>query len=129
MGTSMQDTSDTAPPVQTVELKIRPAQVALAGLTLLAVFGAALLVLRLIDILIMVFVALVIAATLRPMMSALQRRGIPKALALLLIYLGVLAIVVGLFVLVIPALVNQGGELIRGLPQLYSSLVDSLEKN
>jgi predicted PurR-regulated permease PerM len=125
----MPNPSDAAPPVQTVELKIRPLQVALAGLTLLAVFGAALLVLRLIDVLILVFVALVIAATLRPMVSALQHRGIPKALALLLIYLGILGVLAGLFVLVIPALVDQGGALVRGLPMMYASLVDSLEKN
>jgi predicted PurR-regulated permease PerM len=125
----MSNPSDSAPPVQTVELKIRPLQVALAGLTLLAVFGAALLVLRLIDVLILVFVALVIAATLRPMVSALQHRGIPKALALLLIYLGILGVLAGLFVLVIPALVDQGGALVRGLPMMYASLVDSLEKN
>src|SRR5512141_2483453 len=100
----MQSPSDSLPPVQTVELKIKPAQVALAGLTLLAVFGAALLVLRLKDVLIMVFVALVIAATLRPMVSFLQRRKIPKALAVSLIYLGILAVLAGLFVLVIQAL-------------------------
>ena len=125
----MQNPSGSDPLVQTVELKIRPSQIALAGLTLLAVFGAVLLVLRLIDVLILVFVALVIAATLRPMVSALQHRGIPKALALLLIYLGILGVLAGLFVLVIPALVDQGGALVRGLPQVYTSLVASLEKN
>jgi predicted PurR-regulated permease PerM len=125
----MPNPSDSPPLVQTVELKIRPSQVALAGLTLLAVFGAALLVLRLIDVLILVFVALVIAATLRPMVTALQHRGIPKVLALLLIYLGILGVLAGLFVLVIPPLVDQGGALVRGLPQVYASLVASLEKN
>ena len=125
----MDNPSDSSPLVQTVELKIKPSQVALAGLTLLAVFGAALLVLSLIDVLILVFVAVVIAATLRPMVSALQHRGIPKALAVLLIYLGILGVLAGLFVLVIPALVNQGGALVRGLPQVYASLVASLEKN
>src|SRR5512141_2182564 len=112
-----------------MEHKIRPAQVALAGITLLAVFGAALLVLRLIDVLIMAFVALVIAATIRPMVAFLQRRKIPKALAVSLIYLGVLAVIAGLFVLVIPALANQGGALVRSLPQVYASLVASLEKS
>jgi predicted PurR-regulated permease PerM len=125
----MHDPSDSAPLVQTVELKIKPSQVALAGITLLAVFAAALLVLRLIDVLILVFVAVVIAATLRPMVSALLRRGLPKALAVLLIYLGILGVLAGLFVLVIPALVNQGEELVRGLPQVYANLVVSLEEN
>ncbi len=126
---SMQNLSDSAPNKQIVELKIRPSQVALAGLTLLAVFGAVLLVLRLIDLLILVFVALVIAATLRPMVSFLQRRRIPKALALALIYLGILGVIAGLFVLVIPALVDQGGALVRSLPKLYTDLVVSLENN
>ncbi len=125
----MHDPSDSAPLVQTVELKIKPSQVALAGITLLAVFAAALLVLRLIDVLILVFVAVVIAATLRPMVSALLRRGLPKALAVLLIYLGILGVLAGLFVLVIPALVNQGEELVRGLPQVYTNLVVSLGEN
>ena len=125
----MENPSDSAPPVQTVELKIKPLQVALAGFTLLAVFGVALLVLRLMDVLIMVFIALVIAATLRPMVTALKHRRIPKALAVLLIYLGILVVLAGLFVSVIPALVNQGGALVRGLPQVYASLVASLEKN
>lgn len=119
----------TTPAVQIVELKIKPAQVALAGLTLLAVIGAVLLVFRLIDLLILVFVALVIAATLRPMVAYLQRRRIPKALALALIYLSILGAIVGMFVLVIPALVDQGGALVRSLPKLYSDLVVSLENN
>lgn len=128
-GASIQKPSGSALPIQVVELKIRPVQVALAGLTLLAVFGAALLVMRLIDVLIMVFVALVIAATLRPMVTFLQQRRIPKALALSIIYLCILGVIAGLFVLVIPAVVDQGGALVRSLPQVYASLVASLEQN
>jgi len=125
----MHNPSDADPPVREVELKLRPAQVALAGLTLLAVFGAVLLVLRLVDVLILAFMALVITVTLRPMVSALQRKGVPKALALLLINLGILGVLAGLILLVIPALINQGGDLIRNLPHLYTDLVASLENN
>lgn len=125
----MQDPSNSNLHEQTVELKIRPSQVAIAGLTLLAVFGAALVVLRLMDVLILVFVALVITATIRPMKSALQRRRIPTGLAVLLIYLGILGVLVALFVLVIPVLIDQGGALVRGLPQVYASLISSLENN
>ncbi len=114
---------------QKVEIKIKPSQVAIAGLALLAVLGVALLVLRLIDVLIMAFVALVIAITLRPMVSALHHRGIPKVLALLLIYLGMLGVLAGMFFLVIPVLIDQGGALLRGLPQMYAGLVASLAAN
>jgi predicted PurR-regulated permease PerM len=125
----MANHSDSDPLVQAVEIKIKPGQIALAGLTLLAVIGAALIVLRLLDVLIMAFVALVIAATIRPMKSFLRRRGIPKTLAVMLIYLGILGVIAGLFVLVIPVLIDQGGALIRGLPQLYANLVTSLQNS
>ena len=128
-GMSMPASYGPTPPVQTVELKIKPSQVAIAGITLLAVIGAVLLVFRLLDLLILVFVALVIAATLRPMVAYLQRRKLPKTLALSIIYLGILGVIVGLFVLVIPVLVDQGGALVRNLPKLYSDLVVSLENS
>jgi hypothetical protein len=35
----------------------------------------------------------------------------------------------GLFVLVVPALIDQRGALVRGLPQMYTSLVASLKEN
>ena len=125
----MHNLSDSDLHEQIVELKIRPSQVAIVVLTLLAVVGAVLLVLRLVDVLILVFIALVITATLRPMMSALQHWGVPKVLALLFIYLGILGVLAGLSVLVIPALIDQGGALVRGLPQVYASLVASLKEN
>jgi predicted PurR-regulated permease PerM len=129
MSISMHNSSDPLPSVETVEIKIRPSQVALAGITLLALFGAVMLVFRLVNVLMLVFVALVIAATLRPMVSALQKRRFPKVLALLLIYLGILGVVAGLFVLVFPVLITQSGELIRSLPQVYTDLVASMEKD
>jgi predicted PurR-regulated permease PerM len=128
-GRGMQNLSGATPPLQTIELKLKPSQVAIAGITLLAVIGVVLLLFRLLDLLIMVFVALVIAATLRPMVFFLQRCKIPKALALPLIYLGLLGVIVGLFVLVIPVLVDQGGALVRSLPKLYSDMVVLLQNS
>ncbi|HEY5119368.1 MAG TPA: AI-2E family transporter [Anaerolineales bacterium] len=125
----MPNASDSDPRVRTVEIKIKPSQVAAATLTLLVVLGAALILVRLVDVLILAFVALVIATTIRPMVSTLQNRGIPKTLALLLIYLGILGVIVGLFVLLIPVLINQGNALLRGLPQTYAGLVASLKNN
>ena len=125
----MQNSSDSDTPNRLVELKILPSQVAIAGVTLLAVAGAAILVIRLVDVLLLVFIALVIAATLRPMVSALQRRKIHKSVAIFLIYMVILSVLAGLFILVVPVLVNQGGALILGLPQVYTSLVTSLEEN
>jgi predicted PurR-regulated permease PerM len=125
----MNNVSDSDSHEQTVELKIKPSQVAIVALTLLAVIGAALVVLRLMDLLILVFVALVIAATIRPMKTALQHKRIPKGLAVMMIYLGILGVLVALFVLVIPVLIDQGGALIRGLPQVYASLISSLQNS
>ena len=125
----MNNPSDNDSTVQTVEVKIRPGQIALIGFIFLAILGAALLILHLIDVIILFFVALVIAATLRRPMSALQHLGISKGLALLLIYLGILSVIVGIFFLVIPVLITQIGALIQGLPKMYSDMVTSLENS
>ena len=115
--------------VQTVEIKIQPEQIAIIGITILAIVGATLLAIKLIHVFVLFFVALVIAATLRRPMQTLKQWGIPRGPALILIYLGILGAIVGIFILIIPILVAQVGALLQGLPKMYSDLVASLENN
>ncbi len=115
--------------VQTVEIKIRPEQVAIAAITILAIVGAALLALKLIHVFVLFFVALVIAATLRRPIQTLKQWGIPRGPALVLIYLGILGGIVGIFLLIIPVLLTQVSALLQGLPKMYSDLVSSLENH
>lgn len=125
----MQNPSESDPAHRTLEIKISPAQVAIATITLLAVLGGALLMLRLVDVWVLLFIALVIASSLRPLVSALTKRGIHKILAVLLIFIGILSLLASFFVLVVPVLLDQGGALMQSLPEVYSDLVASLKEN
>jgi predicted PurR-regulated permease PerM len=122
-----QNAGEDPPPTQSPEPRLKPSQVALAGVTLLAVFAGAWLILKLKDVLIMAFIALVIAATIRPMKVFLRRLRLPKFLAIAMVYLGILGVFVAFAILVIPTLVVQGEGLVTGLPQLYAGMVSSLQ--
>lgn len=100
-----------------------------ATLVVLLGLGTALIVLQLLNVMVMVFVALVIATTVHPLLATLQRIKIPKPLAVLIIYLLGFGVLAALFVLVIPVLITQGSELIQNLPQIYADLIASLQTN
>lgn len=75
----------------------------------------------LLDILLLLFIGIVVAAALQPWHAVLCRWGVPKGVAVLLIYLfllvglGAIAIVVG------PVLVEQVGTFVAGVPGTYAS--------
>src|SRR5690242_11595189 len=110
--------NQSTPPV--VEIKIRPEQIALAGLIILALVCGALLVVQLRHVLVFFFVALVIAATLQRPVTIMRQWGIPQGPALILIYLAIFSVIVGIIVLVIPVLATQIGALLESLPKMYS---------
>lgn len=68
-------------------------------------------------ILAVVFLGITIAAALSPLVHLLERR-LPRTLAIVVVYLGILLVIGGLIAVVIPALVNQAQELINNVPEL-----------
>jgi predicted PurR-regulated permease PerM len=88
-------------------------------LTLVGSVILVLLALNLISVLITVFLAIVLAETMRPAIAALERRGFPRKLAILLIYLSALAVVGGSIALIIPPLRDQLLALAHEAPILY----------
>ncbi len=62
------------------------------------------------------FVALLLGTILRPAVSALQRRGLPGNVAVILIYLLLLALIVGFGVLVVPLIVTQTTTIVAATP-------------
>lgn len=90
-----------------------------AGICLAAAaVGAVLLILRLVNVLVILFLSVLIAATVARPVRALERRRVPPAIAIALIYLMVLGILGLLIVLVIPPLVSQIAGVGRQLPEL-----------
>lgn len=75
------------------------------------------------DLILGVFVAILIMAVLNPTVDRLQRYKVPRALAIVAVYLSILGIFVAVFIGVIPPLIDQTPRLIERLPGYLSIIV------
>ena len=101
------------------------------------VFGlwaAVWLVSQTLQVLILLLISIILAVALRPTVDRIDmirvpgtRRTIPRALAILIIYLAVAAILVGIGFLVIPPIVSEVQNLIANLPGYLQSLDEALQ--
>ena len=79
-----------------------------------------------IDILLVLFLGIIVAATLQPGHQWLARWGVPKALAVLLFY-GVFLLATGAIIFFIgPTLYDQVTSLVSNLPELYGQFIKNL---
>lgn len=95
--------------------QVRPGTVAVVVLTVLAIAAALFLLWQLRQIVQWTTIALFLAVALNPAVGWLQHRGLPRSLAILLVYLVLLLLAVGLGALVLPPLVRQADALIDTL--------------
>ncbi len=79
------------------------------------------------DVLVIVFISFVLAAAMNPTITSLQRRGIPRWVSIALIYVGILAVIGLLVVLVVPLVTDELAQLIRAFPQLYARAFTALQ--
>jgi len=109
-----------APPA--VVLVADPWSLALRIVTLAVAMVAAIwLALLLQAVLMRLLVAIILATGLYPLVQRLHRAGLPRVLAVLLIYLTLILLLVALLLLVVPPLVEQVGELLGDWPR-YNAL-------
>ncbi|HET8628609.1 MAG TPA: AI-2E family transporter [Thermomicrobiales bacterium] len=94
-------------------------------LGLLALVVSLWLLVRLWQIIVLILVALVLAGTLAPALDWLERHRVRRPLALVLVLLALVAAVVGLGVLIIPALVGQVEDLVANAPAWQQRLADT----
>jgi predicted PurR-regulated permease PerM len=85
------------------------------------------------SVLTLIVVALFLALGLEPVVAGLERRGLPRGLAVGLVFVGVIAVFAGVVSAVVPAVVTQVGELTKAAPGLVqefqnSTLVRSLDR-
>jgi predicted PurR-regulated permease PerM len=98
------------------------------GWVLLAVVVVALL-LRTIDVLLVVFLAIILAVYLNAVSGFLQRRfGVPDSLGLVAAVLLTLGALTGVIFLIIPAVASQVQDLIANLPRFLSDLDVSINR-
>ncbi len=106
--------------------------VSTSTLVLTVVIGLLLVLLwQLRSLLVVLMIALVLAAALAPIIEQAEKLNTPRWLAVLLVYLGLIAGLTGVGVLIGPAVVEQIQNLFRRLPAylaVLESLADGLEQ-
>jgi predicted PurR-regulated permease PerM len=77
-------------------------------------------------VVVIVGIALIIAGTLNPLVAWLEARRMPRALALVVIFIGLLAVVFLLGLITIPPLVGQLVSIMEKAPALQGRLADDM---
>jgi predicted PurR-regulated permease PerM len=68
------------------------------------------------------FIAIVMGTVIRPVVTWLQRRGLPRITGVILVYLLLLALLLSFVLLLFPLIVKQGTTIVAAVPDYYQSL-------
>jgi predicted PurR-regulated permease PerM len=74
------------------------------------------------QIVFILFIAMVIGTAIRPPVTWLHRRGLPRTVGVILVYLLLLALLIGFVLLLFPVIVEQGATIAAAVPGYYQSL-------
>lgn len=99
----------------------------LTFLKILLILGTLAFVYFIRDILAILFIALLLSSALSPWVQTMERRRIPRAAGIFLIYLSILSVVALAIVLLIPPLVEQFNELSLTFPAYSDHFVQVLQ--
>lgn len=77
---------------------------------------------RFYQVVFVLFFAIVLGTVIRPVVTWLNRRGLPRIAGVLVVYLLLLALIVGFVLLVFPSIVEQGSTISAAVPGYYLSL-------
>lgn len=86
-------------------------------------------VLKLLDVIFLIFIAFIFVSTLRSPVDFLVKRKIPRPLSILAIYLIIIGVIILIFRVIIPPLIEQTSLLIENLPSLINQINDILVLN
>ncbi len=80
------------------------------------------------DVIIILFLAIIIASAVGPFANWLEEKKIPRLLGVLLLYLAFFGLIIFFFSLIVPFLASELGQLTQALPKFVSSLSGALDK-
>lgn len=80
------------------------------------------------QILASIFLAVVIAAAMEPMISSISKAKIPRVISALIVYLAALAVITAVFYVIFPTLINETRQLSTDLPEGYSTIISNVEQ-
>jgi len=93
-----------------------------ATLVLVSVILGFWLLYRFNQVVFILFIAIVIGTVIRPAVSWLQQRGLPKVAGVILVYLLLFFLLIGFMVLLFPLIIEQGTTIIAAVPGYYQNL-------
>ncbi len=98
------------------------------GATLVFVFVALSfwLLYRFHQVVFILFVAIIMCTVIRPVVTGLHRRGLPRTAGVILVYTLLLALLIGFGLLLFPLIVEQGATVAGTVPTYYDSLREGI---
>jgi predicted PurR-regulated permease PerM len=84
---------------------------------------------RLWTILLLVFIAILLAAAINPVVRRLQRAGLPRTGAVAIVFIAILGVAAGILLLLIPPLIDEGRQLAADLPSYAERAQGILKDN
>jgi predicted PurR-regulated permease PerM len=108
------------PPSQPNEWTFR--RVVWATLILITVALSFWLLYRFNQVVFILFIAIVIGTVIRPVVTWLHKRGLPRLAGVILVYFVLLALLIGFVLLLFPLLVEQSTTIAAAVPGYYQSL-------
>ncbi len=84
---------------------------------------------RFYQVIFILFVAIVLGTTIRPVVAWLHRRGLPRMVGVILVFLIILALLIGFMLLLFPLIFEQGTTIAAAVPGYYQSLREWVVNN
>jgi predicted PurR-regulated permease PerM len=101
--------------------KLTPRQVILGTLAVVLVILAFWLLYLLRYVFIILFLGIILSLAIRPVVSWLNRHNVPSGAGVAVVYLGLLAFLVGFILLLVPLLADQVALILGNLPNYYQA--------
>lgn len=114
----------TTPEFKLPQLTIR--QLVQATLLVLSVAAVFYFFYRFHQVFLILFVAIVLSAALRPIVGRLNAFGIPKDIGVVLVYIVLIAIIATVVILLLPMTIEQGNQLVNTVPEFYRDVHQSM---
>ena len=103
--------------------------VALATLALIAVAACVALLVQLSTVVVAALIAIVIGSGIAPLVRRVERRGVDRTAAALIVYVVILSTLLGLSMLVLPRVIESATLFVRRLPDYYVGIRQLLERS
>ena len=117
-----------APPSRRWTVTITPRSIWLAAGVAALIIAVAVVLLKALSVVLLLFIGIILAEGIRPVVNWLQRRHVPRSLGVFLTYIGIVVVIAGLGYLLVQPVITQLMRLGNQLPQYATKIQDFLTR-